>query len=174
MPSDRIIKLETKLGDFSIRLCFSKAPITAGYFAELVSCGALNGSSIYRIVGPDNASLRAATPIEVIQGGLKDSDPQPVAAIAHEPTSITGLSHAKWTVSTARFDPGQTYGSFFVCMRDEPSLDEGGARHPDGHGFAAFGAVCDGFSTLELIFAKRCDSEFLSTEINILRAYLAD
>ena len=121
-----------------------------------------------------NASIRTEHPIEVLQGGLKDTDPQPIAPIEHECTRQTGLLHKKWTLSTARFAPGETYGSFFVCMRDEPVLDRGGERHPDGLGFAAFGAVVRGFTTLEAIFARQEPDEFMKNEIGIRSAVIID
>jgi peptidyl-prolyl cis-trans isomerase A (cyclophilin A) len=52
-------------------------------------------------------------------------------------------------------------------MRDEPSLDFGGARQPDGQGFAAFGEVVSGFDTLEDIYRKAESNEFLREAIPI-------
>ncbi|WP_229953490.1 peptidylprolyl isomerase [Parasphingorhabdus litoris] len=144
--------------------------MTAGYFKALIEVGAFDGSSIFRIVGKDNVECRPDHPIEVVQGGLKAGDNQPVAPIAHEPTSQTGIQHIKWTVSAARFDPGETYGSFFICMADTPSLDEGGERHSDGHGFAGFGRIVSGFNVLGAIFVHREASEMLEVEIPIHRA----
>lgn len=167
-------KFETECGNFEISLALDAAPITAGYFRDLISGGAFNGASFFRIVSQKNASMRSENPIEVIQGGLKDSDPQPIAPIAHEPTSQTGLVHKKWTLSTARFAPGETYSSFFVCMGDEPALDFGGKRHPDGLGFAAFGSVVSGFETLDAIFARQEPEEFMKNEIEIMAASIID
>jgi len=167
-----IAEFRTSLGTFSIRFLAAQAPVTAEYFRSLVSTKSFDGTSIYRIVGLDNAEHRAVSPIQVIQAGLKDTDVQPVAPIRHEATLETGLSHKKWSVSAARFEPNQTYGSFFVCMEDTPSLDHGGARHPDGLGFAAFGEVTVGFDTLSAIYAKREAAEILTQEIAILSATL--
>lgn len=161
---------ESECGNFEINLALESAPLTAGYFRDLILRGAFEATSIYRIVSLKNASIRAEAPIEVIQGGLKDTDSQPIAPISHESTSQTGLLHKKWTLSTARFNPGETYGSFFVCMRDEPALDYGGDRHPDGFGFAAFGEVVSGFSTLEAIFACQEPEEFMKHELQIRSA----
>lgn len=44
-----------------------------------------------------------------------------------------------------------TAGAFFVCIGDQPELDFGGKRNPDGQGFAAFGQVTSG---MELIRAR--------------------
>ena len=43
-------------------------------------------------------------------------------------------------------------------MRDEPALDEGGARNPDGLGFAAFATVVAGFAHLQRFFAENARS----------------
>ena len=165
-------KFEIECGDFEVNLALESAPLTAGYFHDLILRRAFDGASIFRIVSLDNASIRTECPIEVIQGGLKDSDPQPIAPISHESTNQTGLPHKKWTLSTARFNPGETYGSFFVCMRDEPALDYGGGRHPDGLGFAAFGEVISGFATLDAIFACQEPKVFLKNELRIRSATL--
>jgi peptidyl-prolyl cis-trans isomerase A (cyclophilin A) len=76
--------------------------------------------------------------IEVIQMGWRETNPGIPPSRRHETTAMTGLRHRKGTVSLARFAPGAVYHSWFVCMRDEPGLDAGGLRHPDGQGFAAF------------------------------------
>lgn len=169
---NQAIAFETELGDFTIELLIDKAPVTCEYFAEIAKCGGFEGTSIFRIVAEDNGSHRASFPIEVIQGGLRDTDAQPIAPIAHESTDATGILHHQWTVSTARFEPSQTYGSFFICMRDEPALDFGGGRHPDGLGFAAFGRVLTGKSNVSEIFARRENEEVLASPMRIIRANL--
>ena len=160
-------KFETELGDFTIQLAMDEAPITAAYFRDIIKSGAFVGSSIFRIVGGDNAAIRADNPIEVVQGGLKDTDDQPVDPVCHEQTSETGHSQKQWSVSAARFGPGETYGSYFICMRDEPALDFGGKRHPDGQGFAVFGKVISGFEVVQAIFEKRESEEFLKSPLPI-------
>lgn len=157
----------TEQGDFKIELFTEQAPITANYFKQLVSLGALNNTSFYRIVSTENGSHNPAHPIHVLQGGLKLDDSQPVPPIKHEDTQKTGLRHLKWSLSTARFEAGQTYGSFFICMRDEPALDFGGLRHPDGLGFAVFGRVISDFEVIEAIFQRCEEREFLQKPIGI-------
>jgi peptidyl-prolyl cis-trans isomerase A (cyclophilin A) len=71
-------------------------------------------------------------------------------------------------VSLARFAPGAVYHSMFVCIRDEPCLDEGGARNPDGLGFAAFGYVAEGFEQLQRMFNEhRHGVQYLGTPIRL-------
>lgn len=162
-----ILNVATAQGDFSIALAEQAAPKTCAYFTRLAREGALDNSSIFRIVYPDTTIHSAAHPIAVIQGGLTNDDHQPVSPIAHESTKESSLQHKRWTVSTARFAPGETYGSFFVCMRDEPVLDHGGPRHPDGLGFAAFGEVEAGRDVVEAIYKCGGSSEMLSRPILI-------
>jgi peptidyl-prolyl cis-trans isomerase A (cyclophilin A) len=128
---------------FTIDVAVNAAPVSSAYFLADVDAGVLDGSSLFRIVREK---------IAVIQLGLRETDPTLPPVIAHEPTGTTGLRHRRGTVSLARFAPGAVYHSMFVCMRDEPSLDEGGTRNPDGQGFAAFGQVVDGLERLQRIF----------------------
>ncbi len=148
-------------GEFEIQLHENSAPATCAYFAYLARSGFLDASSIFRIVAPANHRPDDECPINVVQMGPLQALKGTRHRILHENTRITGLSHKKWTVSAARFDRQQLYGNFFVCMQDEPSLDFGGARQPDGQGFAAFGEVVSGFDTLEDVFAKAESDEFL-------------
>lgn len=162
---DWIARFLTPIGEFSIRADAKRAPQTSAYFRALIEAGAFEGASIFRIVNSMNASIRAETPIHVIQGGRKEPDSPFAQTISHEHTDKTGLRHLKWTVSAAREGVGEVYASFFICMRDESVLDFHGSRHPDGQGFAAFGQVIDGFDTLGAIFDRAEDTEYVRSEI---------
>lgn len=151
---------------FTIAVCVDQAPASGAYFLVDVDAGVLDGSSIFRIVNLDNQPTNHPAKIEVIQMGWRETDPAIPATIQHESTNVTGLRHRRGTVSLARFAPGAVYHSIFVCMRDEPCLDEGGARNPDGLGFAAFGYVAEGFEQLQRIFDEHASGvEFLGTPI---------
>ena len=54
----------------------------------------------------------------------------------------------------ARNVPGSAGSEFFICINDQPELDFGGKRNPDGQGFAAFGEVISGMELSEK-FRKR-------------------
>lgn len=167
--TDSILKVTTPLGQFQIWLDIERAPATANYFQQLAVKGLLDKTSIFRIVNSDNNSYNPACPIHVIQGGLPEGSGDLLPDVAHEPTQVTGKTHKKWTVSAARMKVGETYGSFFIVMGDEPSLDFGGQRHPDGQGFAAFGDVISGFSVLEEIFQRAEAQEYLQHKIPIMK-----
>lgn len=164
------VRLETALGDITIEVFEDRAPASAGYFLADVRSGLFDESSFFRIVTLANQEAEEGRRIEVIQGGLKHPSTDSPPVIPHETTAITGLRHLKGTVSLARFAPGAVYHSFFICLRDEPCLDFGGARHPDGQGFAAFGRVVEGFEVVERIFARGEAEEYLENEVAIRRA----
>lgn len=161
------LEISSDAGKFEIQLHEDRAPATCAYFAYLARSGFLDASSIFRIVAPANHRPDDPCPIHVLQMGPLQALKGTRHRIAHENTKISGLRHRKWTVSAARFDRQQLYGNFFVCMRDEPSLDFGGARQPDGQGFAPFGEVVAGFDALEAVFRKAESNEFLRESIPI-------
>jgi peptidyl-prolyl cis-trans isomerase A (cyclophilin A) len=160
------VEVTTELGRFRLEIREDRAPVSAGYFLTDVRAGRYDGSSFFRIVTLTNQQAEAERRIEVIQGGLKHVGGD-LPVIPHETTAMTGLRHLKGTVSLARFAPGAVYHSFFICLRDEPALDFGGVRHPDGQGFAAFGRVVGGFDVVERIFARAEPREYLEQEIRI-------
>jgi peptidyl-prolyl cis-trans isomerase A (cyclophilin A) len=92
--------------------------------------------------------------------------------VPHEGTDATGLKHLKGTVSAARIDLNHLFGSFFVCLRDEPVLDQGEARHPDRQGFAAFGQLLSGYEVIERIMEHAEAGDFLDQEIPIVSVEL--
>jgi peptidyl-prolyl cis-trans isomerase A (cyclophilin A) len=163
------VEVATALGRFTLDVRQDAAPARAGYFLADVRAGLYDDTSFFRIVTLANQQVEEGRRIEVIQGGLKHEREDLPAVITHETTAMTGLRHLKGAVSLARFAPGAVYHSFFICLRDEPALDFGGARHPDGQGFAAFGHVTHGFDVVERIFALGEAQEYLVNEIRIER-----
>ena len=164
------VRIETELGDIELELFEKRAPASAGYFLADVRAGRYDGSSFFRIVTLSNQSAERHRRIAVIQGGIRHEREDLAPVIPHETTSMTGLKHLKGTVSLARFAPGAVYHSFFICLRDEPALDFGGARHPDGQGFAAFGRVSAGFDVAQRVYARAEAAEYLKNEIAVRRA----
>ncbi|MEP1230757.1 MAG: peptidylprolyl isomerase [Litorimonas sp.] len=165
--------ISTEIGHLTIKLNYEKSLHTAGYFAEETLKGTFEGGSVFRIVTEANASMRQNSKIEVIQMGVNWPEDKANHDILHEPTSVTGLKHKKWTVSAARFALHKNHPSFFICIRDEPVLDEGSPRHPDGHGFTAFGELVGGFEVADKIFPKAEPEEFMHNEIKIHSARLS-
>jgi peptidyl-prolyl cis-trans isomerase A (cyclophilin A) len=82
---------------------------------------------------------------------------------------MTGLRHLDGTLSMARIAPGTAGSAFFICIGDQPDLDFGGRRNPDGQGFAAFGRVAEGMDVVRAIFKKaEKTTDHLSSPIPIL------
>lgn len=172
-PSDDLtrIRVRTELGDFLLGVDEINAPITAANFLAYVDGSHLTNSSVYRIVTLANQPSDTAHKIEVIQWGWRASEEapeQPFASIPHEPTSRTTLRHVDGTLSMARRAPGTAGPGFFICIGDQPELDEGGRRNPDGAGFAAFGRLLDGAETIRRIFGRAEDVEYLVTPVRIV------
>lgn len=165
------VQLTTELGVVEVAAHEERAPASAGYFLADVMNGRYDGTSFFRIVALANQrAVARERRIAVIQGGLRHEREDLPPVIPHESTAMTGLRHLQGTVSLARFAPGAVYHSFFICLRDEPVLDFGGARHPDGQGFAAFGRVAEGFDVVQSIYARAEAVEYLRNEIAIRRA----
>ena len=148
----------------------------AGDFLKYVDRGLYAGGTFYRTVRPDDDPKPVK--IEVVQGGLTD-DGKFLAPIAHEPTNHTGLRHRNGTISIARNEVGTGgAGAFFICIGDQPELDFGGKRNPDGQGFAAFGHVTSGMKLIREIGALKTQGppgspggELIASPVRILGAH---
>ena len=51
----------------------------------------------------------------------------------------------------ARGGPQSATSEFFICINNQPELNFGGKRNPDGQGFAAFGQVTSGMDVVKKI-----------------------
>lgn len=185
--------METAHGAIRIALDAARAPITVENFLAYVDGGFYDGGRFHRTVtrennsnanlraekigkGIDPSADRAALPndaisIEVIQGGInpeRSDDQRP--PIALERTRDTGLRHVDGTISMARFTPDSAVSDFFICVNDQPSLDFGGMRNPDGQGFAAFGQVTQGMDVVRAIQGQPANGQSLEPPITIFRA----
>ncbi len=163
-----IVTMETGEGNLRIVLFTQEAPVTCSNFLKYVKEAGNQGGEFYRTVTmanqPDN-KIR----IEVIQGGfnLKNMDTGTIKPIPLERTSITGLKHKDGTLSMARSDPDSGSTEFFICIGDQPSLNFGGLRNPDGHGFAAFGQVIQGMDVVRKIQVHPADGQGLTPPVRI-------
>jgi peptidyl-prolyl cis-trans isomerase A (cyclophilin A) len=109
--------------------------------------------------------------IEVIQAGVNPArEAGAFPAIPLERTSVTGILHKDGTISMARSGPDTAVADFFICIGDQPSLDFGGARNPDGQGFAAFGRVVSGMDVVRAIHQAPAEGENLTPPVTITRA----
>ena len=162
-----MINMETNLGLIQIELYPNKAPITVVNFLKYVDETRYDELHFYRVVHmgnqPDNKIK-----IEVIQGGLEiDKHPMELPPIHHETTKITGIKHEDGTLSMARLEPGTASSEIFICINDQPELNFGGKRNPDGQGFAAFGKVVSGMDIVRQIQSKPEKEQMLVKPIKV-------
>ena len=129
--------------------------------------GVYSDALFYRVVRSDNQP-RNPVRIRVIQGGLyHDSLVETFPSIDHETTAMTGIRHTDGVISMARNEPGTASTEFFICIGDQPELDFGGARNPDGQGFAAFGKVVSGMEVVRDIQALPDSGQMLIRPVRI-------
>ena len=147
------VRVQTELGDIVIEVDQAKAPVTAANFLRYVDAGHYDGGTWHRTVKMNNQP-ESPVKIEVIQAGVNPARAKEgFPPIALERTTKTGLLHKDGTVSMARGTPDSATSGWFICINDQPSLDFGGARNPDGQGFAAFGRVVTGMDVVRKIQA---------------------
>ncbi len=161
------IKIQTELGDILIELYPEQAPVTVANFLLYVTEGRFADACFYRVVREENQPHNPVK-IAVIQGGLHVNDhPQTLPPIMHEITAVTGLRHTDGAISMARNEPGSASSEFFICVGDQPELDFGGQRNPDGQGFAAFGKVITGMDVVRRIHQSPAREQTLEPVITI-------
>jgi peptidyl-prolyl cis-trans isomerase A (cyclophilin A) len=154
-----LVWIDTDLGRIMLFLDPQRAPITTCNFLSYVVTGDYDGGSFFRTV------VRATNtgnpnPIDVIQAATsRGSDDASRPPIPLERTRDTGLRHKAGTISMARDGPDSATSSFFIVTEDSFSLDFGGARNPDGQGFAAFGDVVDGMDVVRRVQMSPANGE---------------
>jgi peptidyl-prolyl cis-trans isomerase A (cyclophilin A) len=168
-PQPRLhVLIETDLGEIEMELDTAKAPATTANFLKYVDAGLYDGGRFHRTVRPDNQREKPVK-IAVIQGAAnaaRKTDFFP--PIPLERTNETGLLHKDGTVSMARAGVDTATEEFFICVGDQPELDFGGKRNPDGQGFAAFGRVVRGMDVVRRIQESTAEGETLRPAIKII------
>lgn len=172
-PKVRVL-IQTELGDIEVELDAQRAPTTVANFLKYVDGGHYSGGRFHRTVKrqPDNQPHNTIK-IEVIQAGVNpektgpDKAPQGFPPIPLERTNASGLKHRNGTISMARSGPDTATSDFFICLGDQPELDFGGQRNPDGQGFAAFGRVVKGLNVVKKIQQAPADKQVLTPAVKI-------
>ncbi len=163
------VAIDTDFGSILVELYPDQAPRTVANFLRYVDGGHYEGGSFFRTVTDGNQPNNDVR-IDVIQAGIhpwKENfafDPIPL-----ETTDMTGIRHVDGAISMARGDPNSATSSFFICVGDQPELDFGGSRNPDGQGFAAFGRVTDGMDVVRLINQAPAQKQALVPTVGIVR-----
>ncbi len=140
------VALLTSMGTIVLALEKERAPITTANFLKYVDQKRFDGTGFYRtmrIPGRDDLGL--------IQAGTRGLSTKNLPAIAHEPTSKTGLTHGDGAISMARLAPGTAAGDFFIIIGGLPSLDANPEGKGDTAGFAVFGRVVEGMDVVKKI-----------------------
>jgi peptidyl-prolyl cis-trans isomerase A (cyclophilin A) len=152
--ANAVVVFETGKGTIEVEVDTAHAPLSAANFLKYVDGGFYDGGTINRAVRPDNTT-RHDVEIQVIQfqtARARRRDEFPPVPL--ERTSVTGLKHLDGAVSMARNGPDTATGSFSIVIGDQPEMDFGGKRNPDGQGFAVFGRVVRGMDIVKAIQAS--------------------
>ena len=168
-----VVVLTTSLGKIELQLDQAHAPLATANFTQYVSDGFFDGGGFVRTVTSTNQSLDKVK-IAVIQATANPERKETDPPIKLERTSVTGLKHQDGTVSMARSAPDTATIDFFICIGDQPELDFGGKRNPDGQGFAAFGKVVNGMDIVRKIHQSKAEGQKLTPPIKILKAEIKD
>lgn len=175
------VVLDTSAGTIEVQVDQEKAPFSAGNFLYYVDNGLYDGQSFYRVVRPETDPRDMG--MHLIQGGRADSELAPgTGFIRHEPTSETGFSHTDGAISIARdaVDTGSAAYFFITIGEANTFLDHGGARNPDGQGYAVFGHITSGMDVVRKINAMPSDGktenpvtqgQWLTEPVTITKAY---
>jgi peptidyl-prolyl cis-trans isomerase A (cyclophilin A) len=164
------VLIKTEKGNIEVELEAARAPSTVANFLRYVDGKLYDGGRFHRTVRADNQPDDKVK-IGVIQAGLgpaRQKDELP--PIKLERTRDTGLKHKDGTLSMARDGPDTATADFFICVGDQPELDFGGKRNPDGQGFAAFGHVIKGMDVVKMIQAAPAEGQTLTPPVKIVKA----
>ena len=140
------VTMTTALGPIILELESERAPLTTANFLRYIDQRRLDGTTFYR-------AMDLGRGYGLVQGGTKNDPRRILRPVAHEPTTLTGLSHTDGTISLARAAPGTANADFFIVIGDLVSLDAqtNGSGDPDG--FAAFGRVVEGMDVVRQLLA---------------------
>ena len=170
-----MIRITTEMGEIEAALDSARAPVTVTNFLRYLDQGQYNGGVFHRTVTMDNQPNNAVK-IEVIQGAINpafaDTTYPPQSgypSIPLERTTATGLKHKDGALSMARLGPDTATSGFFICIGDQPELDFGGKRNPDGQGFAAFGQIIRGMDVVRKIQMAPRQEQRLTPPITITK-----
>jgi peptidyl-prolyl cis-trans isomerase A (cyclophilin A) len=161
------VVIRTDLGDIEVDVDSIHAPITSANFLRYVDLGFYRFGRFHRTVRADNQPDNKVK-IAVVQAGLDSLRVKDFPPIKLERTKVTGILHKEGTISMARDGPDTATSDFFICIGDQPALDYGGKRNPDGQGFAAFGRVILGMDVVRKIQAAPARGQVLEPPVRIL------
>ena len=164
------VLIETSQGRIEVELDADAAPITVSNFLRSVAKGLYSDGLFHRTVTLSNQPANKVK-IEVIQAAANSAKSNEfLPPIELERTRDIGLKHRDGTISMARAGADTAQDEFFICIGDQPELDFGGKRNPDGQGFAVFGKVVKGMDVVRQIQAASAVGQKLTPPIRIQQA----
>ena len=161
-----VVMIKTEFGEIDLELYGKKAPDTVKNFLRYVDAGMYKDAIFHRTV-TDSNQPNDKIKINVIQAGRKRGGPDNFPPIEIETTQMTGVLHKDGVISMARSGPNSAISHIFICVGDQPELDFGGKRNPDGYGFAAFGKVIKGMDIVRKIHQSPCEGQRLTPPVKI-------
>ena len=170
IPEKPRVSIETALGRIEVELFARQAPVTVSNFLRYAHEGFYSDGEFHRSVTMANQPTNLIK-IQVVQASANPARSNEFfAPIRLERTRDTGVKHLDGTISMARLGPDTAQHSFFICIGDQPELDFGGKRNPDGQGFAAFGRVVRGMDLVRRIHELSADGQNIKAPVRIQRA----
>jgi peptidyl-prolyl cis-trans isomerase A (cyclophilin A) len=152
-PPTVTVRMQTALGAIVFAIESARAPLTAANFLRYVDQKRFDHSVFYRAMKVGDTGEAG-----LVQGGLRGDPHRALKPIAHEPTSVTDLSHVSGAISMARAAPGTASSDFFIVVGDLLALDAHEADAATGQaadpGYAVFGHVVDGMDVVRAILAQ--------------------
>ena len=138
-----MILLETTLGNITLELFETDAPLTTANFKQYVEDGFYDGTIFHRVI--DGL---------MIQGG--GFEPGMIQKDTRDPITneaSNGLANNRGTIAMARtMDPHSATAQFFINVTDNDFLNFR-SETPDGFGYCVFGRVFDGMDVIDAIKA---------------------
>lgn len=179
IPGTPHVALETTAGTIILRIEADRAPVTAANFLKYVDQKRYDGQPFYRTTrnwGADST---------LIQMGVRTDARLVLPPVAHEPTSVTGLTHCPGSVSLARGAPGTGTSDIFLALGPIYGFDadpKAAKDNPGGDnaGFAVFAELVGGWSVAQTIAAAPVSDtlgsgvmkgQMLAAPVVIKRAY---
>jgi peptidyl-prolyl cis-trans isomerase A (cyclophilin A) len=138
------VLIQTSLGDITLQLNPTRAPLTVANFLTYVKEGHYDGTVFYRVV-----------PGFVIQAGSYDADVHYRSVHDNIPLEANnGLKNLRGTIAMARQeDPATANAEFFINLADNADLDPQPDDIHNKTGYAVFGKVVSGMDVVDKIAA---------------------
>jgi len=138
-----VILLETTLGNITLELFETDAPLTTANFKQYVEEGFYDGTIFHRVI--DRFMIQGGG----FEPGMIQKDTRD--PIANEASN--GLANNRGTIAMARtMDPHSATAQFFINVTDNDFLNFR-SESPDGFGYCVFGRVYDGMDVIDAIKA---------------------